>query len=337
MTTQPSTPEAGSQELAALVEARLRELGAESRTERQVRRFVPWAFSLFAHLAMIFAGFLISWTVVMLRDEEDPPIIVADYDAMTYAPVVAAAIDSLQPQPEVQTPPSEIPITVPQPSPSGAALSAPDLLSRFATGASPPTFTGPSGASVSFVGLSATNARRIVYAIDASGSMVPAFPIILKELARSLDALTPRQEFAIVFFQADRAVAVPPGNRLVPALPDAIDRALKWVRAEVIPAGTSNPLGAIRHALDLEPDVIYLLSEDITGAGEFEIDQADLLSMLDELNPVDAETGRRPARICCVQFLDPDPLRTLERIGQQHGGERGYKLLDRRELGLVEP
>jgi hypothetical protein len=37
-----------------------------------------------------------------------------------------------------------------------------------------------------------------------------------------------------------------------------------------------------------------------------------------------------------VQFLDPDPLDTLRKIAQAHGGERGFRFLDRAELGLSD-
>ncbi len=56
--------------------------------------------------------------------------------------------------------------------------------------------------------------------------------------------------------------------------------------------------------------------------------------MLDRLNPVDQATGVRGVRINCVQFLDPDPLDTLRKIAERHGGAGGYRFLDRAELGL---
>ncbi len=129
----------------------------------------------------------------------------------------------------------------------------------------------------------------------------------------------------------------PPANRLIPATPEAKLRALQWIDDRVIPAGRSNPLAAIAKALGLEPDVIFLLSENITGSGEFEIDQEDLLELLDQLNPIAAGTGRRATQINCVQFLDPDPLDTLRKIAEQHGGPDGYTFLARAELGLTVP
>jgi hypothetical protein len=38
-----------------------------------------------------------------------------------------------------------------------------------------------------------------------------------------------------------------------------------------------------------------------------------------------------------VQFLDPDPLDTLRKIAEVHGGPKGYRFLDRRQLGISAP
>jgi hypothetical protein len=187
------------------------------------------------------------------------------------------------------------------------------------------------------VGLTTTNARRIVYVIDASGSMIRSLPIVIDELARSLGTLSPQQSYGVIFFQRNDAVMVPPTGRLTEATPEAQLRALEWIDEHVIPAGRSNPLAAIERALSFEPDVIFLLSDNITGSGEFEIDQADLLDLLDELNPLEGRSGRRRTQINCVQFLDPDPLDTLRRIAERHGGPDGYRFLDRAELGLTAP
>ena len=191
-------------------------------------------------------------------------------------------------------------------------------------------------AAATFVGLSTTNARRIVYVLDASGSMIRSFPVVIDELARSLDGLVPSQQFSIICFSGGRAFTVPPGTRLVSGTQAEKVRALTWVRG-IIPESRSNPLAALRSAMAFEPDVIFLLSENITGSGQFEIDQRDLLALLDKLNPVNPDTDQRATQINCIQFLDPDPLGTLEEIARLHGGPNGYKFLDREELGLKAP
>jgi len=313
-------------------------LGAESETERAVKRIVPWIISVALHFGLVMAGFLLTWTVVMLQRDEEPVRIVADFNAMRYEPVTRLDSEQLERaehlvQDRVRSePPAEQIIDQLDLAIDPLSLLAEPGeadLARFAP--------EPSGATATFVGLSSTNARRIVYVIDASGSMLRSLPIVLEELARSLDGLGPRQEFSVIFFQRNEAVIVPPPTRLVPATDDEKARVLSWIDEQVIPAGRSNPLAAIEKALSFRPDVIFLLSENITGSGEFEIDQADLLALLDGLNPRDPGTGRRRTQINCVQFLDPDPLGTLEKIAREHGGERGYKFLDRAELGLRAP
>jgi hypothetical protein len=167
--------------------------------------------------------------------------------------------------------------------------------------------------------------------------MIRSLPVVIDELARSLDGLTAKQEFSVIFFMRNEALTVPPESRLSRATEEEKMRVLAWIDEFVIPSGRSNPLQALEKAMSFRPDVIFLLSENITGSGEFEIDQADLLALLNTLNPVDPATGRRATTINCVQFLDPDPLGTLEKIAMEHGGPRGYKFLDREELGLKAP
>ncbi len=61
----------------------------------------------------------------------------------------------------------------------------------------------------------AVAAKRIVYVVDASGSMLLHLSTVLGELERSLRTLHPKQEFGIIFFQKDYAIAVPPRKSLV--------------------------------------------------------------------------------------------------------------------------
>ena len=308
----------------------------EPETRRALSRIVPWVVSVGLHAGLIGLGFLITWTVVTLGDDDDPVLVTAEFDALTYDPLV-----SLDTQPLPDTDPLE-PTRIPVESLQEAVeqqlagLDVPSLTLDLDAGA--PTGAADFAAAstrntATFVGMTTTNARRIVYVIDASGSMIRSLQIVLRELGRSLGTLSPRQTYAVIFFQRNQALVVPP-NRLTPATPAAIARALAWIDDNVIPAGRSNPLAALEKGLRLKPDVIFLLSENITGSGEFEIDQADLLSLLDELNPIDRRNGRRATRINCVQFLDPDPLDTLRRIAERHGGKDGYRFLSRAELGI---
>jgi len=334
----PAAERSKSDEIAAAMAGRLHDLGAETTTSRNVKRIVPWVVSFAVHLGMVLLVVVIAGTVLLMQAEDDPVLIVADFDAMTYEPVVRMDLEQsdttervVQDKVPTETFENEIneqltdieidPISLI----SDAASQSP--LASFAPEANE--------GSVEFVGLSTTNAKRIVYVIDASGSMIRSLQIVLQEMTRSIDALSEQQNFSIVFFQRNEAVVVPPRNRLMPATRENKVKALEWIDQNVVPSGRSNPIDAITYALDLNPDVIFLLSENITGSGQFEVDQRDLLALLDTLNPADA-TGRRKTLINTVQFLDPDPLDTLRMIAEQHGGLKGYKFLDRAELGLSQ-
>lgn len=318
--------------------ADLAALGAESDTERAVKRIVPWIVSVALHLGLVLMASLLTWTVIMLQREQEPVRIVADFNAMRYEPVARLDMEEAERAEQVVADRVESESLADRIEDQlGLEIDPVSLLAGPAEGELARFAPEPSGATATFVGLSSTNARRIVYVIDASGSMLRSLPIVLEELARSLDGLGPRQEFSVIFFQRNEAVIVPPRTRLVPATEDEKVRALTWIDEHVIPEGRSNPLEAIEKALSFRPDVIFLLSVNITGTAEYEIDQADLLVLLDELNPRDPDSGRRRTQINCVQFLDPDPLGTLEKIAAEHGGERGYKFLDREELGLRAP
>ena len=316
---------------------KLAELGVETPNERTAKRLIPWIASFGLHALLIALGFLLTWTVIQLQERE-PTLIVADFHALVYQPV-ASMEDELKQEKITQDQEKIKPIDKLL-SEQLAELKI-DPLSAISDATSPPRAIDfspdPSANAATFVGLRSSNAKRIVYVIDASGSMIRSLQIVIQELARSIERLTPQQSFGLIFFQRNEALMVPPTTRLVRATPDAKIQALKWIDNEVIPAGRSNPLKAIEKALSFEPDVIFLLSENITGSGEFEIDQEDLLALLDKLNPINKKYNRRATLINCVQFLYPDPLNTLKKIAEQHGGTNGYKFLTARELGIEAP
>lgn len=300
-----------------------------------VRRAGAWGVSVAVHAGLAIVAAAVTWTVVRSDPPEAAEVVVADFDRPAIAPPAAAPLETapadpaLPSMPEVEVP---VEIEIDLPLDAGAGLPAPPPAAAAVTAVE----GGTAGAPVEFVGLSASNARDVVYVIDASGSMIRSLPVVLEELERSLEGLTSEQRFAVVFFQGSRAIEVPPG-RLVAASAVAVAEAMQWARAEVIPDGGSNPIAALEVALGLRPDAVFLLSENITGSGRFEVSQEALLARLETLNPVDPQLGRRAVRIQCVQFLDADPLDTLRRIAEIHGGPGGWKFLDRDELGLIGP
>lgn len=320
------------------IHAALASLGSETRAERRAKQIVPWIATISLHAAVIVLGFLITWSVVMFQSEDEPVQVVADFHSMNYEPVVelTESEDVHERDNPVMDEVSFLEFDEPLPDPLRDQAIVP--LAAAPNPVAPPSLdfsTTTVEGSASFMGVSASNAQRIMYVIDASGSMIAYLQFILHELSKSLDSLTEQQSFGILFFQRNQAVAVPPARRLTAARANEIARSLQWIDDNVVPAGRSNPIPAIEQALRLQPDVIFILSVNITGAGHYEVDQRDLLARLNELNPNDPATGRRRTQINCIQFLDPDPLDTLRLIAEEHGGPGGYKFLSRQELGLT--
>ncbi|MEE3001616.1 MAG: hypothetical protein VX908_02845 [Planctomycetota bacterium] len=305
-------------------------------------RFIPWVMSIGMHLGLIAIGMLITWTVIIAQDKGAPERIKADFQSLQYQPVIdddvvvlEATVNAPSPMATVPEPPAPYPVV------DGSTLGLEDLLG---TPEIPHGLLGTAPESdfvIEFAGARATNARRIVYVVDASGSLVSWMQIVLNELFKSLEQLDEQQQFAIIFFQQDRAVQVPPRNRMQKASDAARRRAIDWINEgdNVVPGYGSNPVAALEVAFDLHPEVIFLLSDSITGSGAYEVDQAQLLAALEELNPIrDEETGQRDVLFRCVQFLgeDEDPLGTMKHIAQRHGGEGGYRLFDRKAMGLED-
>ncbi|MCA9284112.1 MAG: hypothetical protein KDA22_02770 [Phycisphaerales bacterium] len=315
----------------------LARLGSESETERRVRAITPWVVSIMLHIGVIAIAIAVTYTMVQLRETPDPVLVIADFHALAHDPVRPLGEASGMPLPvgeEALPDPLEHPLAdalAPQDDPVLAL--APPTGGAAAAPATPIPVQVPA----TFAGLRASNAQKVVYVVDASGSMIGALPVVIDELARSLRSMVPQQEFAIIFFQRNQSLAVPPRDRLTPARPAEQAKAIRWIRDNVIPNGRSNPLKAIEDALRLRPDVVFVLSNNITGSGQFEIEQSRLLELLDHLNPVDPMSGQRRTQIQCVQFLDDDPLQTLRRIAERHGGPDGYRFISRADLPGATP
>lgn len=312
---------------------------AETAWRIHADRFMPWIISFGAHTLLIVVGFLVVWTVAPATFEERPEIVVS-FDNPSPAPVslpsavepVSAGASSAA-VPAVSLPP------VPE-LPSARGLSAVTTLSRAAPSAveqRQDAIEERRLPEVRFAGLGVSNATKIIYVVDASGSMVSTFPVVMNYLERSISRLARTQRFQVVFYGREGFRAAPhPGDvddgahwRLIRATPENVRATLEWART-VIPGGKSNPVPALEFALHLDhPDAVFLLSNVVTGAGQWEADKDGILRALDALNPVDATTGRRRTVIKTLQFLDEDPAGIIEAIGLAHGGEGGYKYIPR--------
>ena len=302
------------------------------RRGADLRTALSWAGSIMLHMLVILVAFLLTWAVVNDDADEVPTVVTAAPDVFQHERIEPLRQSSASTPSETSAPIVDTEVTAEDLS--ELLLSADGLLAEAASVAE----AGAEGLDtaipdVQFGGVRAPEARRIVFVVDASGSMIGAFPSVLDQLEETLSKLDPRQAFGIILFQRSEWIEAPPTGRLQPAEARTIGPAIDWIRSNVLPSGRSNPANALRRAFTLDPDVIFLVSTDITGSGEFEIDTGELLAELDQLNPRD-RNGNRPVRIRCIQLLDPDPLETLRTIATEHGGVEGYAFIDRTRIGL---
>jgi hypothetical protein len=194
------------------------------------------------------------------EDEHEPStFLVSDPGQGTAKTAQAARSAEAGPAPEVgvhQGDENIIPVThqVQQAAVPGGVH--PDLLA-------PPTGQG-SGAGGGTAGFFAvgTQARSVVYVIDRSASMGPGglLKAAVRELCASLARLPAGTRFQVVLYHDQAELLVRDRTQLVPASPETIERAarlLEAVRAE----GGTNHLQALRLALSLTPEVVYLLTD----------------------------------------------------------------------------
>jgi hypothetical protein len=159
--------------------------------------------------------------------------------------------------------------------------------------------------------------NRFVYVFDRSASMEGA-PLVAakRELVASLAALTSANQFQVIFYnQAPQAM---PSFRGAAATMAAADELGKRQAANFIGSiyadGATNHLEALRLALSLRPDVVFLL----TDANEPRLSPAEL-SAIRQLN--------RHTSIHTIEFgagAQQGPTNFLEQLAMENGGQHTY-------------
>ena len=298
---------------------------SEQIPSRDSATSIAWIVSLGLHFGVGVIAFFVTWTIIRAA-EKPPQKVTANWHAnqVTQQAALPVAHASIQ---EVTIELPTIELKLPLPDADGLKV-----MESISQGAPLPEFVKRvEEQEAKFMGLDAVAAESIVYVVDASGSMLLHLSSVVSELERSMLELHPKQSFSILFFQQDDAIQVPPRGKLQSANGSNIQAAVQWIKrsGKVIPSGSSNPIAALRSAIRLRPDVIYLLSENITGSGQYAVSAEAVLASLDRLNPIDPATGLRRVQINCIQYLTSDPSQTMQRIAAIHGGEDGYTFIMR--------
>jgi hypothetical protein len=254
--------------------------------------------------------------------------------------------ESVEPTPQPEPVKQEISFVKPPPPPPRIDPPKPSLIADHepleGTGTQPAPPVPSPEPRASFAGVEASPARRVVYLVDASGAMTSSLKFVKEELVRSAARLNIDQRFQVIVFRQPVGSSgtslvhfALSGSRpdLTPATREAKVALATWL-AGVRPGGRSDPLPAIEHAMDMQPDLIFLLTRGINRSVGFDVDAHNrrVLDALERLNPR-GMSGKRPARIKTVQFLDDDPTGLMQAIAEAHGdGPGSYRLVGRSEI-----
>ena len=158
------------------------------------------------------------------------------------------------------------------------------------------------------------DAHRQVFVIDRSGSMTDSIMYVKYELKRTIRAMTPSDQFHIIFYSTGPAVEMPT-MKLLPATNSNKLLAFDFIDG-IVPVGGTDPSEALKAAFKLKPEVIHLLSD-----GEFE---SKILGLIDKFN------ARKEVRVNTLCFLYPGGGAALESIAARNGGS--YKFIRDEDL-----
>ncbi len=171
-------------------------------------------------------------------------------------------------------------------------------------------------ARVRVFGIEATG-NKFVYLFDRSGSMEgPRLAAAKKQLLESLQSLGETQQFDIIFFNHRLQAFNSSGSSHRVTLGTERNKKLAadFIAAVKADGGTDRML-ALKHALALQPDVVFFLSDADRPMSAGELD------MVAELNE------RVGAKICAIEFGRGDPpagKSSLETLAKASGGEYVY-------------
>ena len=325
----------GEQQGQPQAEPAAEDLEQADHASEMVLVLAPWLISFLLHAGLVLLAIFVVWSVQSGLEEEEVIIPIARLSAAPRPTLKVKAVRTTTRTASRARRTLSQRTAVTRTAVSGKVVGKALALSSSRPAKASPFDTGVrtgAGLEAKFFSVGG-NARRLVYLVDASGSLIDTLPFVILELKRSIGELSSRQQFTVIFFQGDKAVEVPPpGMKRADA--ETKRTVIKWIdlsAGHVTPMGLSNPVKALQNALRYKPQLLFILSDNITGHGRYEVDQRRLLADI-------AKQNKANTKINTIQFLYRDPLEsygltaTLELIAQRSGGV--YKFLDGRELGI---
>ncbi|MEO0474909.1 MAG: hypothetical protein AAF085_02905 [Planctomycetota bacterium] len=308
---------------------------------------MPWGISILFHVALIVVAFFLVWQTIIMAEEEQPVIPNSKLSESPGAPMVIEEVQEESADSPMTVPVVDPVVTDPQPTVTDTPIPTQLVGLTYAGGQSGgplgnTTGNGDFGANVFGNG---GNAKNIAFIVDASGSMVDVLPFVVNELKRVVNELVPAQNITIIMFSGEGVYEVPGGGRLKglrACTPKFKEDIREWVSLENFKfqtggRGSQNVEAAIIRGLSYKPQLVFLLSDNLTGGGQgatqHEIFQEDLFDAI-----VAANDHKPPAKFNTIQFLYEDPLiraglqGTLQLIAEGTGGN--YKFIGASDLNL---
>ncbi len=300
-----------------------------------------WVVSIALHASVIGAGTALVWSIQQQEDEPyatDATTVVFQSAGLTPEP----ARTSTAPEPEATTSPIDALFEPRAIAPAPVMLAPADFdfppasVDDAVPDSAAPLPLPEVRREAEFFGSGASDAKRVVYVVDASGSSIALFPAIAKELERSLHSLNATQKATVIAAlgrpaNGDReasGIVAMAGDALVRTTTRGAQRLSDWFATEVTPSGRSDLLLALERALAMEPDAVFLLASPDNASSN----RDGFLSQLDALNPIDERTGRRRAIIGVVSVGPPSVGDPLTEIARLHGEGAGLVILERSTL-----
>jgi hypothetical protein len=163
------------------------------------------------------------------------------------------------------------------------------------------------------------NAKRIVFVLDATGSMMASFDALRMQLRKAVQNLQVSQSFDILFINEHDPAPLAPA--LLYATPENKRKAIEYADT-MAPRGATNPLPALKRAFALRPQLIYFLIDPT--------DFPDRAAVLD-LVRAQAGDGRVKLNIIAFEGHDAENERFLNELAGATGGV--YRFVTADELG----
>lgn len=173
-----------------------------------------------------------------------------------------------------------------------------------------PLFSEPSAGSAPTLEtsnpfLDAGKANSIVFVIDKSSSMSQNFGRVIKALYQALESLSKDQSFQVIFFD-DAPRQNPNFGGLVKATEKNKDAMKKWIEDHLRADGGTEPLAAVRLAIELRPKRIIILSD-----GEFNPEYVEAITQYN------SRKSKGLIRIDCIGLNEV--VESLQQIARQNG------------------